>query len=237
MKRIKEKILNLLYPHRCAICDRTVREYERICPACRPKIRLIDGPICMKCGKKVKDEGELYCYDCKRRNFRYDRGFAVFEYDFIKDSLFRFKYGSRAEYAEFYATVTADRYAETLNKLGVEALIPVPVHRRRYNKRGYNQAAEYAEFLSGYTGIPVADKLIERKVNTVPLKKMSAGQRQKNIKKAFKLIQNDVNFKRVCIVDDIYTTGSTVDAIASILKDGGVKEVYFVAIAIGKGFA
>ena len=232
---IKGYILDLLFPRRCAICDRTVLTDEKVCPDCRDKIKVIEGPVCMKCGKRLSDEEALYCYDCSRKQTAFDRGIAVFDYDFIKESLYRFKYGSRAEYARFYAEVTWERYREVLNVLGVEALIPVPIHRRRFNKRGYNQATEYADCLSGYTGIPVRDDIVVRSVYTIPLKKMGPDERQKNLKKAFKLAKNDVKFRKVCIVDDIYTTGATIDALANILKGIGVERVYFITIAIGRG--
>ena len=120
-------------------------------------------------------------------------------------------------------------------RLGIEAFIPVPIHRKRQEARGYNQSYEYAKVLSELTHIPVDSKLILRQINTIPLKKLRPNERQKNLKKAFKLNRNDVKFRRVCIVDDIYTTGATISSIAELLKSAGVTEVYFVAIAIGTG--
>lgn len=228
-------LLDVLYPKRCAICDRTITNNRGICQWCEARIKLIEEPTCMKCGKKLKDEADRFCYDCKRSHKVYDRGFAVFEYDYIKESLFKFKYSNRPEYSRFYGIWAYERYGETLKRLGVEVLIPVPIHKKREGKRGYNQACELATVLSELTGIPVQKGLVARQINTAPLKKMKATQRQKNLKKAFKLKRNDVKFKKVCIVDDIYTTGATIDTIAGMLKDAGVTEVYFVAVAIGVG--
>ena len=234
MRNIGEVILDLLFPRRCAICDRTVLRHETVCPACSEHIKVIEGPVCMRCGKRLDDE-ELYCYDCKRKQTAFDRGFSVFEYEFIRESLYRFKYSGRAEYARFYADTTWKRYKDVLTALNVDALIPVPIHKKRLNRRGYNQASEYAACLSGYMGVPVRDDVVIRCKNTGPLKKLDAGQRQKNLKKAFKLVKNDVKFRKVCIVDDIYTTGATIDALARIFKSIGVERVYFITIATGKG--
>lgn len=232
MKKVFKKVVNLLYPHRCAVCDRTVLDDAYICPFCKPKIRINEGPTCMKCSKKLDDENSLYCHDCSRKRSEYERGFAIFEYDRINESLYRFKYGGRPEYARFYAAFAQKRYETALRSLGIDALIPVPIHKKRFNKRGYNQAYEFASQLSKRFGIRVVDDAVIRCRNTAPLKRLGAEERQKNLKKAFKLTKNDVNFKKVCIVDDIYTTGATVNAIAGLLKSAGVQEVYFLTVAI-----
>lgn len=235
LKKSWEILLDCIYPRRCAICDRTITGHNGICRWCEPGVRFVEEPVCMKCGKHVKNQTEIFCYDCKRTVKAFNRGFAVFEYEYIKESLFKFKYSGRAEYSSFYADMTAKRLGETFAQLGIEAFVPVPIHRKRYAKRGYNQAEEYAKELSRLTGIGVKSKWIARAVNTAPLKKMGNQDRQKNLEKAFKLNRNDVKLEKVCIVDDIYTTGATINRIARLLREQGVKEVYFVTIAIGKG--
>lgn len=234
-KDCSELLLSVLFPRRCAICDRTIAGNRTVCDGCSKGIKLIEDPTCMKCGKTLVSEEELFCYDCKRTYKAYDRGFAVFEYSYIKNSLYRFKYASRAEYSRFYAEKTIEKYGDLMVRLGIEAFIPVPIHRKRQEARGYNQSYEYAKVLSELTHIPVDSKLILRQINTIPLKKLRPNERQKNLKKAFKLNRNDVKFRRVCIVDDIYTTGATISSIAELLKSAGVTEVYFMAIAIGTG--
>jgi len=233
--KFTDVLLDFIFPKRCAVCDRTITGKNGVCKWCEPGIQFVMEPTCMKCGKHVRDGADLYCYDCKRTVKDYERGFAVFEYDYIKESLFRFKYSGRAEYSRFYALKTCEKLGDTLNSLGVEAFIPVPIHKRRYSKRGYNQAYEYAKELSKLTGIEVKNDWIARGVNTIPLKKLSNSQRQKNLEKAFIVKRNDVKLQKVCIVDDIYTTGATINRIARLLKGQGVEVVYFVTIAIGKG--
>lgn len=230
------KIKDIFFPRRCPLCDKTIPSDVRICKKCRPKVVLIEGKTCRKCGKPMESEEELYCYDCRSSPRRYERGFAVFEYGCICDSLYRFKYSKRAEYAEFYAWVTAKRYKEELRRLGIQAFIPVPVHKSRYKKRGYNQALEFARELSLLTDIPVLPDIIIRAKKTKAQKELTPLERQKNLKKAFKLSSYGVKLQSVCVVDDIYTTGSTINAIAELLKQTGIREVYFVTIAIGRGF-
>lgn len=235
LKNFADILVDAIYPRRCAICDRTIKGRKGICQSCEKEIQYLEGALCMKCGKRVSDEGIRFCYDCRSTIKKYERGFAIFEYEYIKDSLFRFKYSGRAEYSSFYAQKAYERLGDVLYRLGIEAFIPVPIHKKRYRKRGYNQAQELAIELSRLTGIAVEGSLVMRDENTVPLKKLSAVERQKNLKKAFKLTRNDVKFSKVCIVDDIYTTGATIDAISTLLKRHGVREVYFVSVAIGKG--
>lgn len=229
-------IEDAFYPKHCPICDRTIKGDMLICPKCKGGIVVIKGLTCDKCGKPLADDTEAYCYDCRKMPKMYDRGYAVFEYKYIKDSLYRFKYSSRAEYAAFYAAKTVEELGKVLEVMKPEAFIPVPVHRSRYLKRGYNQAKEYAGELSRLTGIPVNDRLVIRAKRTKAMKELTPFERQKNLKKAFKLTSFGVELRRVCVVDDIYTTGSTVNTIAQLLKGAGIQEIYFVSIAIGQGF-
>ncbi len=99
-------LLDAVFPPRCAICDEVIERGRYVCPACESKVGHIEGDICMKCGKPLKDSERLYCYDCSRKVHYFDRGFAVFKYDDIKQSLYRFKYAGRAEYAGYDAYMT-----------------------------------------------------------------------------------------------------------------------------------
>ena len=85
------------------------------------------------------------------------------------------------------------------------------------------------------TGIPVRADLIERTVKTAPMKDLSAAERQNNLKKAFKILRNDVKLNTIIIIDDIYTTGSTIDAMSREFRKAGVGRIYFITLAIGRG--
>ena len=112
---------------------------------------------------------------------------------------------------------------------------PVPIHKKRLRRRGYNQATLFAAALGRELQIPVIDNLISRVENTKPMKMLSGRERQNNLKKAFKIGQNDVKLDTIIIIDDIYTTGSTIDALAREIKKAGVTNIYFIALAIGEG--
>ena len=113
--------------------------------------------------------------------------------------------------------------------------MPVPLSRKRLHTRGYNQAALLAKELGKCLDIPVWEHAVSRVRNTVPQKELNAAERQNNLKKAFKIASNDVKLSTIIIVDDIYTTGSTIDALTEVLQNAGAKKVGFVSLSTGSG--
>lgn len=226
---------DLLFPPRCAICDEVADDkVSGVCKECVAKINYVKPPFCMKCGKHITEEEGEYCADCKKTKHFFVQGIALYEYGSMADSLFRFKYACRAEYAVFYGRELWEKCGRWLLSLDADALIPVPAHSSRVRKCGYNQAALLAEELSKHSGIPVNEKLIIKTKHTKEQKKLSLRQRQNNLKKAFKILQNDVKLNTVVIIDDIYTTGSTMDAVSELLLGFGVSKIYFMVMAIGQ---
>lgn len=227
--------LDLLFPRRCAVCDEVLPLGEKeICEKCRNRIQYSSKASCMKCGKAVKEEEE-YCYDCRHKEHAYKQGAALFPYEYIRPSLYRFKYGGRKEYAVFYGRQMAVRFWEKQKMWKAQGLVPVPLHKRKQKKRGYNQAELIARELAVHWGIPVIKNLVVRTRNTRPMKEIVGTDRQNNLKKAFKLGVNDVKLNTIIIIDDIYTTGSTIDAVAKVCREAGIANVYFLTVSIGYG--
>lgn len=236
MNTFLDTVLSILYPRRCPVCDKPVKPWNAlICRECEPSLSYIKPPRCMKCGKHIGDGGKEYCADCAGRSHLYESGRALFAYSDVSDSIARFKYHGRREYASFYAARMAEALGDFIRDCRADAFVPVPLHKSRRRKRGYNQAEVLAKELSSLTGIPVCGDLIGRVKKTAPMKELSAVQRQNNLKKAFKILRNDVKLNTIIIIDDIYTTGSTIDAMSRELKSAGVDRIYFVALAIGRG--
>ena len=234
-KMIRAGLTQLLYPLRCPVCDGiVVPAGEKICLECLKKLKLLTPPWCAKCGKKLAEEGE-FCSDCRKREHRFVRGRALYEYESAALPIYRFKYGGRREYADFFGEQTAEYLGGFIRGVRPDALIPIPLHRRRKTERGYNQAQLLAEEVGGYLDLPVRSDILVREKNTSPLKYQNPEERQNKLKKAFNIAQNDVKLKRVILVDDIYTTGSTMDEAAVTLREGGVEEVFFIALACGAG--
>ena len=194
----------------------------------------------MKCGKPVAEE-EVYCQDCRKAGHIYSGGLSGFRYRSVSGSLYRFKYDGRQEYADYYGAKMADRLLEAL-RTGVirrlpDALVPVPVSARRMRARGYNQAALLARALSSSLPpacrIPVENGVLHRDRETAAMRSMSARERQNNLKKAFHVYGNSVRLKSIMLIDDIYTTGATIDACAMPLLEAGAEEVSYMTLAIG----
>ena len=153
----------------------------------------------------------------------------------VSDAVYQLKYQNKRIYGKTFAEEMAKEYGDFLKKQKVDLLIPIPLHRFRRWKRGYNQAEILAEELGKRTGIPVAKRLLIRSKRTTPQKELDNRLRRKNIDHAFQ-VKNQIMAKKVVLIDDIYTTGSTIDEAARTLKRAGVQEVGFLTISIGQGY-
>ncbi len=229
-------ILDGIFPRICPICNEIVKRggYD-ICPDCARRLSFVGDSYCMRCGKPV-EELEEYCRDCVSGIHDYDEGRAALVYDeYMSKSIYRFKYNGKREFAGFYSRVMYERLGKKMESWNADVIVPVPVHRSKQKKRGYNQAYLIAKGLSDRLHIPVCDTLVTRNKATAVQKNLGARERRNNLKKAFNVTQNVVKLDSVLIVDDIYTTGATIDAIARCLKAAGVSRVYFATLCIGRG--
>ena len=234
----KNVILDLLYPQHCPFCGQ-IRPYQEMkaCRGCLEKLKKVEPPYCMKCGKTLEDEEEEYCGDCMAIPKSYRRGFPVFFYkEPLKSALYDFKYKNQREFGAFFAECIFLQYGRQLLGLGLEGVVPVPIHPRKKRSRGYNQAAILAAELGKRLKIPVYSDYLVRDIDTNPQKELNDKERMKNLKKAFKISQNRIKLKKILLVDDIYTSGATIEACTRILLAENAEEVYYTSIAIGKGY-
>ncbi|MBQ9437668.1 MAG: ComF family protein [Lachnospiraceae bacterium] len=227
-------ITDLVFPRRCPVCDKPVPFGSLICPDCQGTLVYIREPFCLKCGSPLPINAEI-CDSCKGKKQDFDFGRAVFVYKSVKQSLYRLKNSGRREYADFYGREMARHLGHWLKGLGECVLIPVPLHRDKERKRGYNQAGLLAEVLGRELGMPVDGKWVSRIDQTRAAKTLTEAERAANLKSAFKIEQNGVKWKRVVVVDDIYTTGATINGIAGTLREAGVRNVYFACVAVSAG--
>ncbi len=249
MHRLFERFLDFFYPARCPVCDNVLPVgADRICAGCSARIEYVREPRCCRCGKPLEAEEGMFsvqplCLDCQDKVERGDRlsGRCLLVYDsFMQDSMARFKYGGRREYASFYAAELYRVYGGWMRQVGADALIPVPIHKNRLRERGYDQADLIARKLGRLSGIPVEHGLIFRGRDTLPQKELSGHERRRNLEGAFCIKKSGKELNRVpgcvIIIDDIYTTGSTVEACESVLRQAGIKTVHFLCVCTGKGY-
>ncbi len=233
-EKIINTFLDILYPRRCPVCDDIpVPRGRKICDGCKDRLIPITGPRCCKCSKPLKNSEQEYCRDCSRRTHLFDQGIGIFPYStLLQESLFRLKYGKRQEYGAFYGELAAFYAREQAKKWKIDYIIPVPLHRKRLEKRGYNQAEIIAEAFGKKLNLPVKKNRLKRKVNTKPQKELDPAERRKNMRGAF-TFEGKLEGEKILLIDDIYTTGSTLDEAARALKKAGAGKVYFLVIAIG----
>ena len=249
----RELLCSLLFPKRCLVCDEILEpeEVEKgIHTACENKLYPVIGAVCMHCGRPFGKEIQNYkqneyecaleyCFDCIKKGYHRKSNIiqakALYLYKGkIKTSMYRFKYSNKREYGEFFAKEVSKRYESWIKQLGVEVLVPVPMYERKQKRRGYNQAVCFAKQISKYIGIPVDTNLVQRVVDTAPQKGLNENERKNNLKNAFQMSESVVQYSCAMVVDDIYTTGSTAEAVAQELIKRGTRRVYLMTICIGE---
>lgn len=233
LKIVIEKLLGFLYPAKCPFCGKI---WSGICDDCREKYPMIREPRCKKCGKPIQKETDEYCYDCKKTEHYYEWGRSLWLHKApVNEAIYAFKYKNRRCYGEVFARELAKAYGKSLKQQKVELIIPIPLHKSRRRERGYNQTEIIAKYLGDYTGIEVDYASLVRKKKTNPQIRYGDKDRKKNMKNAFAL-KKKINVENVVLIDDIYTTGSTIDEAARLLKKSGVTNVCFLTISVGQGY-
>lgn len=236
-------IKKFIFPNRCIMCDELLPfgfdlENEFLCNTCRHKLEFIKEPTCKKCGAMINNSSDMYCARCEDKLWKgFEYGFGILRYnDFVKESIHRIKYAGRKEYIDFYGKCIAKIYKDKFKEISPDYLVPVPIHYNRLKERNYNQAEVLAYAISNELKkynihIDVNNDLIYRKKNTKVLNKLDPFSRENELKNAFEVCDVS-NIEKVILVDDIYTTGSTINKISEELKTAGINKVYFAVIAI-----
>lgn len=230
------RIIEWLYPMTCVFCGKICK--EGICDVCRVQIPKIEEPRCKRCGKPIHFAEEEFCYDCKNTRQWYEQGRSLWLHQGrVKQSLYAFKYQNRRVYGSVYGRELAEHFGTLLKLWEIDKIIPVPIHKNKRRVRGFNQAEIIAKELGKCTGIPVDTSLVIRTRDTTPQKEYGHSERRKNLKNAFEVTsKKEVYGKNFLIVDDIYTTGTTIQFISKTLIKAGCKKTYFLTISIGQGF-
>lgn len=161
------------------------------------------------------------------------RGTGVFAYRSLAPSIYRFKFAGREEYADWYGGRMALAMMRTLDPPPETLLVPVPIAAGRMRERGYNQSALLARRIAARTGLLVSETSLFRIRETPPLRLLPPQERRKSVAGAFHACEDDVKSRLIMLIDDIYTTGATMDACAQELLAAGAREVWFTVLAMG----
>ena len=218
-------------PRHCVVCDAEAGD-DALCDPCRETLPRIDAG-CARCAAPLPGAtaGLHVCGRCQTRPPNYDQAQARYRYAAPIDRLVQgFKYQRRLDWGR----VLGEALAQQLQAMGAraEAIVPVPLHRRRLRERGYNQSAELARPVGRLLGIPVLTRAAYRVRPTPAQTGLSRDERRRNVRNAFEIAQQtEIADKHVAIVDDVMTSGHTVDALARALKRAGATEVSVWVVA------
>lgn len=224
-------LLDLLYPNEgCIVCNnRIVEDDSCFCSRCLGGIPFIGDSHCKLCGKASKEE---ICSDCQYDKRYFDQGFSVVEYKgAVPELIYKFKYKGQRWLSESLGKMMAQKVDVSLN---IDAIIPVPLHTRKLKERGFNQAELLAREISDRINKPMLKEGLLRVRDTKTQNTLSLSQRKANLIGAFHMNEKiDVQGLEILLVDDIFTTGSTINQCSKALKESGAKKVYFVTFASG----
>lgn len=239
LKHDWDRLIHLIYPRRCPVCGKIVgsspgKPVQYVHSGCLGKLKWVCEPCCLKCGKPVASPVQAYCFDCTRRPKSFDGGISVWVYTKeMSVSIAGFKYHGRQAYGDFYVQSILLRHGTWIRSHAIDCITAVPLNYLKLQKRGYNQAGILAKRLGRALNIPVDLQLLVRNRYTKSQKELSPRERMENLKKAFEPGKNAGQYRTVLIVDDIYTTGSTMEICSSILKSRGTQRVYILSLCIG----
>lgn len=230
-----KKILDILYPKRCCFCGEI--SHAEKCPDCAKKVIYIKEPRCKKCGRPVRYDEQEYCYECQKQSHFYIQGKSIWLHkNPVNTSIYQFKYHNRRIFGEYYAHEMYRLFKKDITSWKIDVIIPVPLHKKRRRKRGYNQAEIIAKELGKISEIPVDCRFVYRKKSTKAQKELDAKERRCNLKDAFEVVDMRYKGKNILLIDDIYTTGSTIDTVAETILIKMKCNIWFLTISIGQDF-
>ena len=233
LRRIGRGFVDVVLPPRCLACGETVDEPEALCGRCWGGITFFAPPWCVGCGLPFPHpmgEGAV-CGDCARERRAWDRARAVLRYDKNSRSLvLGLKHADRTHVANAFGRWMHRAGGEVL--VGADLVVPVPLHWTRLLQRRYNQAALLAHAIHAAGGPPVAADWLVRRRRTPSQGHLGPTARERNVRGAFSLrTGRSVARRRVVVVDDVMTTGATVDECARVLKRAGAEFVGVLTLA------
>lgn len=238
-RSVWSRVLDWIYPGTCRLCGDLVPDGRALCVCCADDLPGVRGAFCEQCSEvfPARIEQTFACPNCRDRKFAFAFSRSgVVRSDGAMDLVHEFKYSRRIELAEALAGLARrafdedPRLAEAV--AGSWPLVPVPLHWRRHGWRQFNQAREIARPLGEWLGMPVI-RALKRTRATRTQTRLSRRERQQNLRGAFALRRDVSGWPGAVLVDDVFTTGSTVHECARVLRRGGVQKVVVVTVMRG----
>lgn len=243
LKELGEALLDLLFPPRCVACHRLG---PWLCAACLNEIEAIRPPVCSRCGQPVAGPSHsdpipprrepVLCDRCQQNPPQLDGLRAcAFHSGPLRQAIHQLKYEDVRSLAVPLGKLMGNSWPQlSPPDQDLDVIVPVPLHPSRERERGYNQAALLARELGLYLRRPVVENVLIRARATAPQVELNAQERRANVRDAFRCLNNNLQGKRVLLVDDVCTTGSTLEAACTALKSSGVSSVWAYTLARAK---
>lgn len=226
ISKLKRTALDLLYPKWCVGCG---SEGEFVCQSCRETFSPINGSVCPKCG--LPQNGQMLCTSCTNWSAEIDgiRSPYIFN-GVIRRAVHELKYRNLRAIAVTLAGLLYDYLKE--NPLPGDVLVPVPLHPKRLRERGYNQSGLLSKELGYLTGIPViGDCLVREQLGQSQARTSSVFERRSNVSGVFSCRDERLRGKRVLLIDDVATSGATLNSCAGVMKSAGAASVWGLVVA------
>ncbi len=236
VKQLLNALLDVILPPLCHICHSFIPNAGRlhICPACLGGLPLVSSPICTICGIPfIGTGGDHRCGVCTLMPPHFDAARAHFLYEgAIRELIHTFKYNRNTPLRYPLALLTLEGMRRVLQDYDLNIIVPVPLHRLRLRQRSFNQAVLLGRVLSRDLGMPMVPDALVRTRATEPQIELSAAERRVNVKGAFAVKGAErIKGRKILLLDDVMTTGSTMDECAKELKKAGASVVIAVTIA------
>lgn len=237
MKSYADSFLELIYPEKntCFICedyDESIND-KYICSHCRKLLKKLEPPLCKKCSKPINYSSTTeFCPECCEEEKYFEISKSPYAYEgLIKKAIYSYKYYNKPYFYKLFGNLLVDYMISTDYK-DFDCIVAVPLHSSKMRKRGYNQSELIGKYISNKLSIPYVDAL-KRTKKTAKQSEQNKLQRKKNLKDAFEIknSKDKIINNTVLLVDDIYTTGSTVDECSKVLINNGASKVYVITIA------
>lgn len=225
----------LFYPPHCANCKATTKRGAHLCQNCARLAKKIHSPFCHRCSQPFYGEigGSFVCADCEARATHFDCAIACYRsVGIVREMIHRFKYNGEFHLRQPLADWLLAGFDDPrLSLTAIDALVPVPLHPVRFREREFNQALELAKIAGRRQKIAISD-CIRRVRNTETQTHFDRETRMENLRNAFKLRKNtNITNQHLLLVDDVFTTGSTVNECARVLREAGAASVRAITVA------
>lgn len=228
IKDILSKLFGELVPeHECISCGKEIADGTAfmLCDNCKSEITWLNGKVCSKCGDKLPENGSMICDNCKDKDYFFDSNVSCCYYSEKSAAIVKgLKYGNRKYYAKYIAKIMSLSKSTFEN---IDIITFVPVSKKRRRERGYNQSEEIAKCLGEIVNIEVKNLLVKT-FDGKHQAKLSQAERLKNLAGSFELADGadtEIKGKHILIVDDVFTTGTTLNECSKVLKKAKPKKI------------